>query len=425
MRLFKLPYHTDTLSVEIPDQFAHAGLDSRAHEYIADKCEAELVEEALDAPIGSEPLESLAAGKKNMVILTSDHTRPVPSHVTLPILLRRIRGANPGIDITILISTGTHRATSHEEMIGKFGAQIVNNEKIVVHDPRRREDMASLGTLETGLNAEVNRLILETGLLIAEGFIEPHFFAGFSGGRKSVFPGVASLLCVKGNHCAQYIANPCARTGVLEGNPIHIEAKEIARRAGLKFILNVALDKDKKIIKAFAGHFDEAHLAGCEFVRGLSSVKAAYSDIVITTNGGYPLDQNVYQAVKGMTAAEACCKEGGVIIQAAACSDGHGSQSFYETFANAASPAAVTGEIISRGRADTADDQWESQILARILEKHKVIMVSFPENERIIRGMFMDYAPDLGSALALARKYTREDAMITVIPDGVSVIVEQ
>jgi len=425
MKLFNLPYHRDTLSVEIPDQFLNAELTSRAREYITDKSETDLVEEALDSPIGSERLENLAAGKKSMVILTSDHTRPVPSHITLPILLRGIRGVNPGIDITILISTGTHRATSREEMIGKFGAQIVNNEKIAVHDPRAGEDMAPLGTLGTGLNAEVNRLIIDAELLIAEGFIEPHFFAGFSGGRKSVFPGVASLLCVKGNHCAEYIANPRARTGLLEGNPIHIEAKEIARRAGLRFILNVVLDKNKKIIKAFAGHFDEAHLAGCEFVRGLSSVKAACSDIVITTNGGYPLDQNVYQAVKGMTAAEACCKEGGVIIDAAACSDGHGSRSFFETFANAASPSAVTSEIIKRGRADTVDDQWESQILARILEKHKVIMVSLPKNERIIRDMFMEYAPDLNSALALARKYTREDAMITVIPDGVSVIVER
>jgi nickel-dependent lactate racemase len=382
-----------------------------------------MVEEALDNLIGSDKLEDLVKDIKNMVIITSDHTRPVPSKITLPVILRRIRNTNPGIEITILVSTGTHRATSREEMILKFGEDIVRNERIVVHDARKPEDMVSLGELSSGLNVKVNKTIINTNFLMAEGFIEPHFFAGFSGGRKSVLPGSASIDCVMANHCAEYIANPYARTGILENNPIHAEASEAARLAGLRFILNVAIDKDKKIIKAFAGDPDKAHAAGCGFVRKLSEVKAAPADIVITTNGGYPLDQNVYQSVKSMTAAEATCKEGGVIIVVSACSDGHGGEGFYETFKNAGSPAEVTEQIVKRNRLETVDDQWESQILARVLEKFKVIMVTDMCTKTIINDMFMDCVPDMDTALALAREYTKPDAGITVIPDGISVIV--
>lgn len=422
MDTIALPYHHGHIALKTPETL-RAVLVSQAHQYTSVHSQEELVEEALDNPIGSAKLEKLVQGKKSVVIITSDHTRPMPSHITLPILLRRIRSAAPGLDITIMVSTGTHRATTRAEMLQKYGREIVANEKIVLHDARNKEDMISLGRLDTGLNAEVNKLILNTDLLLAEGFIEPHFFAGFSGGRKSVFPGVASLDCVKANHCAEYIASPYARTGVLADNPVHIEAREVARRAGLQFILNVALDKDKRINKAFAGHFDEAHLEGCRFVRELSSVRAVPADIVITTNGGYPLDQNIYQAVKSMTAAEACCKEGGAIIAVAACCDGHGGQSFYQTFKNAASPQAVTAQISQRSREETAEDQWESQILARILEKHSVIMVADPSCKAIVEDMFMSYTPDVEEALSLARKLKGANASVSVIPDGISVIV--
>ena len=425
MKTIRLPYHKKHIELELEEKCLQAVLVSKAHEFKPEKNETDLIEEALDNPIGSKKLEELVKGRNNMVIITSDHTRPVPSKITLPILLRRIRGTNPGIEIKIVISTGTHRATTHEEMIIKYGEEVVNKEKIIIHNARKREDMASLGILDTGLNAEVNKAILETEFLMAEGFIEPHFFAGFSGGRKSVFPGVASMECVMANHCAEYIGSPFARTGILENNPIHIEAREMARLANLQFILNVVIDQDKKIIKAFAGHFDEAHTAGCRFVKELSQVKASPADIVITTNGGYPLDQNIYQAVKSMTAAEASCKEGSVIIDVAACSDGHGGESFYETFKNAKSPGEITEQIIQRNRAETIADQWESQILARILEKHKVILVTDMCEKHIVEDMFMDYAADIDEALALARRYKGDDASITVIPDGISVIVSK
>ena len=425
MKKIRLPYHKGHIELELDEKYLQAVLVSKAHEYKPEKSERELVEEALDNPVGSEKLEALIKDKKNMVIVTSDHTRPVPSGITLPILLRRIRAANPDIEITIVVATGTHRASTRDEMISKYGEEIVNKEKIIIHNARAKEDMAPLGVLDTGLNVELNKAVLNTEFLMAEGFIEPHFFAGFSGGRKSIFPGVASMECVMANHCAEYIDSHFVRTGILENNPIHMEAREIARLAKLQFILNVVIDNDKRIIKAFAGHFDEAHVVGCRFVRELSEVQASPADIVITTNGGYPLDQNIYQAAKSMSAAEATCKEGGVIIDVAACIDGHGGESYYETLKLAKSPEEVTRQILKRSRSETIEDQWESQIMARILEKHKIILVTDMCDKRIIEDMFMIHASSINEALGIARKYKGEDAKITVIPDGISVIISK
>ena len=431
--MIKLPYHKGFIEFGDEDENINGVLVSRAYEYETREPEEEIVEAALDRPIGSGRLEELIKEKKNMVIITSDHTRPVPSRVTLPIVLRRARLANPGIDIKIVVATGTHRTATREEMIGKFGAEIVDNEKIIVHDANDGANMISLGRLDTGLDAEVSRTVAETEFLMAEGFIEPHFFAGFSGGRKSVFPGVASLRCVMANHCSEYIGDPKARAGALENNPVHAEALEMAARAGLKFILNVVINKEKRIIRAFAGHFDAAHRAGCAFVREMSSVEPAPADIVITTNGGYPMDRDIYQAVKCMTAAEATCKKGGVIIAAAGCCDGHGGENFYRTFRDACSPREVTDSILMRSRVDTIADQWQSQILARVLEKFTVILVSKMENKKIVEDMFMHYAENIDRAVEMAKEIINSAgttainndnrATITVIPDGVSVIV--
>ena len=427
--MIRLPYDDGHIDFDDADENVISVLDSSLGGFKPAAGGAELVGAALDNPIGSERLEELIRGKKNMVIITSDHTRPVPSRITRPIILRRIRGANPEIKIKIVIAAGTHRGTTRGELIEKFGEKIVSDENIIVHDAAKSETV-SLGRLGTGLHVEVNREIMETDFLMAEGFIEPHFFAGFSGGRKSVFPGVASLRCVKANHCAEYIASPFARTGVLADNPVHIEALETARRAKLKFILNVVIDGDKKIVNAFAGQFDKAHAAGCDFVKKYASVAPAPADIVITSNGGYPMDRNIYQAVKCMTAAEASCGEGGVIIAAAGCRDGHGGGGFYETFKNAPSPRDVTEKIIKRSRAETENDQWQSQILARVLEKHTVVLVSDMIDKKTVEDMFMIHKTNIADAVAEAKKILRaagrqnaDKAPITVIPDGVAVIV--
>lgn len=424
MAKIPLPYGRDKLILEFPDERIAGVLLSKAHNYEAEGTEEDIVRQALAHPIGSPPLGELCQGKKNIVIISSDHTRPVPSHVTMPLLLSEIRRGSPDAEITILVATGYHRASTETELRQKYGDKIVDHERIVIHNAFDEKSMVRVGTLPSGGDMVLNRMAMDADLLIAEGFIEPHFFAGFSGGRKSVLPGLASKTSVLANHCASFIAHPLARAGILDGNPIHQDMLYAAEKAKLAFILNVVIDADKRVIKAFAGHFDKAHRQGCEFVSQLASVQAEPADIVITTNGGYPMDQNIYQAVKGMTAAEATCKEGAVIISVSQCIDGHGGKAFFEAFAQSDSVAKINSEIMKRSALDTQPDQWEIQILARILLKHQVIMVTDAPRE-MVEKMHMIWAGSLDEALDLAKKLLdKKQYTITVIPDGVSVIVK-
>ena len=423
MAKIKIPYHREFWEIEIDDKNLAGILESKAHHFQVDMEQEKIVERALDNPIGTLSLEELVKGKNNMVIITSDHTRPVPSKITLPILLKRIRKSNPTIDIKILIATGFHRPTTKEEMIDKFGEEIVKNENVINHISQDEESLVKVGILPSGGSLWLNKLVMETELLISEGFIEPHFFAGFSGGRKSVLPGVAGARTVLANHCSKFIASEYARTGILQENPIHKDMLYAASKAKLAFILNVVIDAEKKIINAFSGDSQLAHEEGCKFVKDLSKVKKIEGDIVITSNGGYPLDQNIYQSVKGMTAAEACCKEEAVIIMISACNDGHGGESFYENMARAKSPKEVLEKVLKVPMEKTVPDQWEFQILARILDKYKVIMVTDLCDPQMIKDMHMEHAYTFGEALERAYEIKGRDAKVTVIPDGVSVII--
>ncbi|MBS6476182.1 MAG: nickel-dependent lactate racemase, partial [Clostridiales bacterium] len=324
MKTLRFPYGKKHVTLEVPEERLAAVLQSHLQEYTAEGSEEELVQRALENPIGAARLCEMARGKNKIVILASDHTRPVPSKIIMPLMLREIRKGNPQADITILIATGCHRETTEAELADKFGHEIVCSEKIVIHDCDDVDNLVSLGRLPSGGELVLNRLAVETDLLCAEGFIEPHFFAGFSGGRKSVLPGIAGRKTVLANHCSEFIADPCSRTGVLEGNPIHRDMIFAARAVELDFIVNVIINAEKEVIYAVAGDCGEAHCAGCDFLKQYCRVDAVPADIVISTNGGYPLDQNIYQAVKGMCSAEATLPEGGVIIDVAGCADGHG-----------------------------------------------------------------------------------------------------
>lgn len=424
MKTFDMPYGNGFMKIAVPEDNIVGILESKAHSYHPSLAEEQLVERALDNPIGTSRLEELVAGKSNMVIITSDHTRPVPSKITMPILLRRIREVNPSIDITILLATGFHRPTTHDEMIDKFGSEIVANEKIINHISSDANQMIKIGVLPSGGDCIINKLAVETELLISEGFIEPHFFAGFSGGRKSILPGIASEVTVMANHCSEFINSSHARTGIIKNNPIHNDMIYAARTAKLAFILNVVIDGDKKIINAFAGDMEKAHEKGCEFVSQLASVKASPADIVVTSNGGYPLDQNIYQAVKGMTAAEATCKKDGVIIMLAACNDGHGGESLYENLKNAKTPRELLDRIAKTPRNETIPDQWEMQILARILDQFTVIVVTTDCAPQMLIDMHLQQADTFDEALKRAFQLKGEHASIAVVPDGVSVVVK-
>ena len=383
-----------------------------------------LVEQVMAQPEGGVTLRELAEGKKKVVLIASDHTRPVPSKIIVPPMLRQIREGNPNADITILISTGCHRETSKEELIAKFGADIVASEKIVVHDCDDVENLVNIGTLPSGGQCLINRLAVEADLLVAEGFIEPHFFAGFSGGRKSVLPGVAGRETVLANHCSEFIAHPNARTGILEGNPIHADMLWAAKKVDLRYIVNVVLNGEKQAIYAVAGDLEQAHQKGTDFLFSLCGAQTKPADIVISTNGGYPLDQNVYQAVKGMTAAEAAVKEGGVIIMLAASNDGIGGDHFYHQLADERDINKTMDLFMSRGRNQTVPDQWQTQIFIRVLQKASVIFVSQVDPETV-EAMHMIPAKNLNEAMDAARKMIgKENPTITAIPDGVAVMVK-
>lgn len=427
MAEISLPFGKEKLNVTIPDERLGGVLVSKAHEFRAEKSQEEIVKDALEHPIQSKRLRELAKGKKHIVMIASDHTRPVPSKVIAPAVLDEIKAGNPEARITILIATGFHRPTTREELIYKFGENIVNRKDIhfAVHKSHEDADMVELGTLPSGGKLKINRIAAEADLLISEGFIEPHFFAGFSGGRKSVLPGVSSAATVMANHCSEFIASEYARTGVLDNNPIHRDMIYAAEKANLAFIINVVLDEDKSVIRAYAGNFDAAHREGCRFVDQMSGVDAIPSDIVISTNGGYPLDQNIYQSVKGMTAAEASCNPGGVIIMVSSCIDGHGGQSLYDTFASGEDKNKIMQRFLDTPRDQTIPDQWEAQILCRVLMHHKVIMVT-QAPKQLIEDMQMEYAGSVKEAIHMADEYLgRTDSHITVIPDGVSVIVRK
>ncbi|MHC1691455.1 MAG: nickel-dependent lactate racemase [Sphaerochaetaceae bacterium] len=383
--------------------------------------EAAIVRQSLINPIQSKRLRDLSIGKNNIVIITSDHTRSVPSAITLPLLLAEIREGNPQADITIIVATGLHRGMTHQEMEAKFGAQLVAHERIVNHDAYNPDNFINLGVLPSGSKCEINRIAVEADLLIAEGFIEPHFFAGFSGGRKSILPGIASQDCVNINHSAKAIQDARSITGMLDGNPIHQDMITAARMAKLAFILNVLLDEKKHIVAAYCGDVDAAHREGARKLVENSGVDAIKADIVVTTNGGYPLDQNLYQCPKGLSSAIACANDGAVLILVAACTDGLGGENFGHMM-QSGTPDQLMERILATPPEKTISEQWCVQRFAEALQKHPIILVSTLARE-VVEAMGFMYASTSGDALREAYRLKGPCAKVTVIPDGVSVIV--
>ncbi len=419
--MIKLPYGNSYIDCQCKDA---AVIYSGVKELKSDKEGLVIVREAMANPIGSKSLYEIARGKKDCTIIISDHTRPVPSRDILPPMLEELRRANPEILITLLVATGCHRGTTKEELIHKLGRDIAEYENIAVHDSENPLSNVEIGILPSGAPLIIDRLAAEADLLIAEGFIEPHFFAGFSGGRKSVLPGVCDQVTVLGNHCSSFIDSPYARTGIIDQNPIHIDMMAAVQMAKLAYIVNVIIDEEKNTVAAFAGDPKLAHEAGCEFLRPYCQREPIYGDIVITTNGGYPFDQNVYQCVKSMTAAEACAKEGAVLIICGECRDGVGGESFYQLLKECRDAETLYQEFMETPQQETKPDQWQCQILARILKYHSVIFVTEKELKNVIKDMKMIYASTLEEALAMAMA-EKTDPSITIIPDGIGVIIQE
>jgi len=270
-------------------------------------------------PVGTPPLREMVKPTDRVCIVISDITRPTPNHKLVPWLLEELSFV-PRSQFVIINGTGSHRENTREELVQMLGREVVDTVQVVNHNAFDRSNLTYLGQSSTGAEIYLNKLYCESDFRIVTGFIEPHFFAGFSGGPKGIMPGIAGIETIRHFHSAEMIGHPLSTWGVLEGNPVQREAAEIALKAKPHFMLNVALNGDKEITQIFAGDVIEAHRKGCEFVRENAMVFCEEPfDIVITTNSGYPLDMNLYQAVKGMSAARTIVKKGGAIICAAEC----------------------------------------------------------------------------------------------------------
>ena len=423
MKKVEFFYADTTFSLDVPDDTPV--LTSNVDQLASDKDGIDIVREAMENPINSPRLSELAKGKPDCVIIISDHTRPVPSKDILPNMVRELKEGNPDIKITLLVSTGFHRQTTVDELKAKLGDELYEQFKdnIVVHDAHDPSRNVKVGQLPSGPDCILDKVAMDASLLIAEGFIEPHFFAGFSGGRKSILPGIADSVTVMGNHCSKFIDDPHSRTGILDGNPMHEDMLAAARMSKLAYIVNVVIDEDKKTVAAFAGEFETAHRKGCDFISDYVCVKPEYADIVITTNGGYPLDQNAYQSPKGMSAGEATCNDDGVIIMLGSCTDGTGGDFFYHFIADEPDIETAYQKFLATPQEETQPDQWCSQIFARIARKYHVIFVADPAQKEMIEGLKVTYAPDLDTAYKMAREIKGEDASLTCIPNGISVVV--
>ncbi|MBF8282453.1 MAG: hypothetical protein HW378_1368 [Anaerolineales bacterium] len=379
--------------------------------------EAAALRAALREPIGSRPLAALVKPGDRVVIAHSDITRATPNDRILPVLLAELEAAGVARpDITLLNALGTHRPQTEAELRGMLGDDVVDNYRCLQHDAFDDENLVSLGVTARGHPVRLNRRLMEAEVKILVGFVEPHFFAGFSGGPKGVLPALAGAESVFTNHGREMIADPSATWGVTEGNPIWEEMREAALRVAPLFLLNVTLNAHRQITGVFAGDLLPAHAVGCDFVRQHAMVKvSAPYDVVVTTNSGYPLDQNLYQTVKGMSAASRIVREGGSILMVAACADGlpdHGQ--YASLLAEAGSPRGVLDMLARPGFC--AHDQWQIQIQAQIQLRADVYVYSGGlTDEQIRRALFTPCRGLAGTVAALRSQY---GPRVCVMPDG-------
>jgi len=323
---------------------------------------------ALRSPIGSPPLRQLAQGKRHACVVVSDITRPVPYRVLLPPLLAELEGAAERV--TLLVATGTHRPSTAAEKAEMFGPDVVARYPVIDHDSRDPAGLVALPTgTASGTRPRINRLYLDADLKILTGLVEPHFMAGYSGGRKAVLPGLADLQTVQRFHGPRFLEDPRATSGVLDGNPCHQEAAEAARLAGADFTLNVALDLERRIVGVFAGDPEAAFAAAVAKVDSYCRAEADEpADLVVTSGGGYPLDKTFYQTVKGMVGALPVVKEGGAILIASECSEGIGNHEYADLMLRYDGRHEEFLRDI-QARPEVEQDQWEFEEQCKVLRR--------------------------------------------------------
>ncbi len=415
-----LDYHRTGLEVRVPDEHLAAVLNMRETSPLVDPVAA--TREALRRPVAGPPLETLGLGRRNACVVVSDITRPVPHDIILPPLLECLErsGLRPE-DITLLVATGLHAPMDEDQLRETLTDAVVDRYPVINHVARNGEEQADLGTTRTGIPIHVDRRYVRSDLKVLTGLIEPHFMAGYSGGRKLVAPGLVGVETIKHLHGPKILEHPRATTGVLDGNPLHEAALEIARRAGVDFILNVSMDEDRRVTGVFAGELDQAHRYGVSEVESMvvASVEEPV-DIVVTSSAGYPLDTTFYQAVKGMVGVLDILREGGSIVIAAGCADGIGSPDFEGLLRRTTDIDAFLDWIEKPGVFTI--DQWEIEELIKALKKGRVYLYTDGLSDDDVRDCLVEPIPSVEAGIERALLRHGSDATIAVVPRGPYVI---
>ena len=414
--IVSLAYGEGRLEVDLPDGIEVTVVEPTYQPPVGDPSGA--LRDQMRRPIAGAPLRNIVRAGQTVAVSICDGTRAQPRRLMIPALLDELDGLVAPEDVTLLVATGTHRANTDAELRLMLG-DLVDEVAVVNHDGRDARQLEQLGWHDGDVPVALNRTWLEADVRITTGFVEPHFFAGFSGGPKMVAPGLAGLETVLALHNAARIGSDRATWGVIEGNPVHDSVRSLVDAYGrVDFALDVALNRDQEIVAAFGGSLGPMHRAATAKARELSMqpVEGRY-DVVITSNSGYPLDQNLYQAVKGMSAAAEVVKPGGVIICAAECRDGfpdHGS--YREIVASAESPVELLASI--EKAATTTPDQWQAQIQARIQSRARVLVHTTYLSDDDVAQAHLAQTADISETVSELVALLGPSARVCVLPEG-------
>jgi nickel-dependent lactate racemase len=415
----RLAYGTTGLTIDVPDDRTSVVTAADAPA-LADPAVA--LRDALRNPIGTPPLRGVVRRGQQVAVSVCDGTRAQPRALVLEAILDEIDGVVRPEDVTVLIATGTHRGNTPAELAEMLGTSVPSACRVRNHDARDDATLVDLGRMGAGVPVRLARAWLEADVRITTGLVEPHFFAGFSGGPKMVAPGLAGLDTVLTLHDAARIGHPRATWGVVEGNPVQDDVREIARRTGVHFTVETILNRQHALAGVFAGELFAAHAAACAAVRRttMRAVPRRFP-VVVTSNAGWPLDQNLYQCVKGMSAAAEVVEPGGTIVCAAECRDGlpdHGA--YARLLAARDSPSALLAMIEAPGHR--VPDQWQVQIQARIQQRARVVMKAGRLAADRLRAAHLVPTDDVTAAVADALAAAGAGARLCVLPDGPRVV---
>jgi len=407
-----LPYGEGVLNVDLPD--STVVIEPRRYKGVTDPRAA--LADALTRPVAGPPLRKMVHRGQTVAISVCDGTRPQPRALVLRAILEQLDGIVDPSDVVVLVATGTHRANTPAELESMLGTEIIGTVRVVNHDCRNPDTLRYVGVLGEGVPVWLNSEWLVADVRITTGLVEPHFFAGFSGGAKMVAPGLAGLDTVLVLHDSKRIGDRRARFGVIDGNPVQADVRAIAMATGVSFALDVVVNRRRDIVAAFGGELASMHEAATRLCRNIAMVPVeALFEVVLTTNSGYPLDQNLYQSVKGMSAAAQIVTRGGRIICAAECRDGFPG-SYRDLLASAGSPAEMLRDI--EGRGETVPDQWQAQIQAKILCEADVAVHCSGISDAELVKVGLAPAGDIAAYAGEALHRAGAGARLCVLPDG-------